>query len=582
MYSRIMGRGQRTTPRFGSRAARQRPATRRVTLDAKAAVDALFAEAQGDTWARARRRYNAALAKDAAAPPDEGHTLPATNLRNAIRAAQDGDEKLRANIPALLDRALRQQEAYVATLETGGTEAAPGFTALWKAKDLHHELLRICEDLSAPNPPAPLPDNKAVRRALHELLNERLDEGDIDGIQSILVEFVARDAAAIAIGLRNPTRLSRPHVEAAARVAAAEREIGLDTDLLGLVTFGRPEQRIADHLLDQRGGDEAERLASEAGFDEIPDIAPADNAARVLAVARAMLRNRAHHRAHNHNDEIDGDVRLVIPATMGALAEMVNRGAMGGQRIGVIVHDAAASAKGQRRRLRVEIRHAFLIAGTGERHVISVVADLDRPTATQLRQPHWIANALVDAGAIDLAAEGYTFQPDTDDAALDNVGVSRLDDATAETLSAMPHVRHTDDVLGPDRCTHANADWVGKAARLRIGAGAPSVVAHLRCPDCLRDRIAVVPLHRFPPGHPMRALTTGAHADEDANTPGYVQWRRYCDTLAGRDSDVQSIDDLVARDGLIATDPTRYGTAAGSAARAARRPRSIREAMNRR
>jgi hypothetical protein len=53
-----------------------------------------------------------------------------------------------------------------------------------------------------------------------------------------------------------------------------------------------------------------------------------------------------------------------------------------------------------------------------------------------------------------------------------------------------------DEVLGPDPCTHAEARW-------EPNAGSDALV--LACPACRRRRVALIPAHRLPHGHPLLA-----------------------------------------------------------------------------
>lgn len=88
-----------------------------------------------------------------------------------------------------------------------------------------------------------------------------------------------------------------------------------------------------------------------------------------------------------------------------------------------------------------------------------------------------------------------------------------------------------------------------------------------------------MPLHRFPQGHPLRALIDeDAPADREVQAR-YVRQQRFYDALTGT-PDATGLDELIARDRTINPAPEHYAT--GMGARRGRQMRALREMHPRR
>lgn len=100
--------------------------------------------------------------------------------------------------------------------------------------------------------------------------------------------------------------------------------------------------------------------------------------------------------------------------------------------------------------------------------------------------------------------------------------------------------RPASELVGHDFCRHADAHWAEDRE---------AVV--LRCDACRRERIAVVPAHRLPAGHPV-AERVRSHEE------AYLRTERARAAIHGRTLNVDSIDDLRAQEGVASLDQRHY------------------------
>lgn len=116
-------------------------------------------------------------------------------------------------------------------------------------------------------------------------------------------------------------------------------------------------------------------------------------------------------------------------------------------------------------------------------------------------------------------------------------------------------------LLGADRCDHPGAEW-----RV-IDTNLPRY-ARLTCPQCLRTRIAVMPLHQLDLDRVVVDQTT--HTKDNLQTirssgrgwahftDRYAQVAAYYDLLSGGDGRLFSYDALARRDGRVPMRPAHY------------------------
>lgn len=121
-------------------------------------------------------------------------------------------------------------------------------------------------------------------------------------------------------------------------------------------------------------------------------------------------------------------------------------------------------------------------------------------------------------------------------------------------------IDHTHALFGEDVCGHPNAAWLPQSL-----PGCPVDSLRLECPDCLRRRVAVAPLHRLEPT---------AHPIEDE--AGYMRAMRYHAALKGEELTVASVAELRASEPPIDESPEKYRV--GRPGR--RRPLTVADVMN--
>ncbi|WP_217924407.1 hypothetical protein [Miltoncostaea oceani] len=104
------------------------------------------------------------------------------------------------------------------------------------------------------------------------------------------------------------------------------------------------------------------------------------------------------------------------------------------------------------------------------------------------------------------------------------------------------------ELLGPDECDHPGGSW----RPIRGAEGDCPDTFGLSCETCLRRRIAVEPVHRFP----ERSIAGLLDFDEAA----YLRQERVHAFLRHDDRPFEGLDELRARDGVIDPSPARYAS----------------------
>lgn len=589
MYLRGMARGNRTVVVRGLGAHRRTArtgATPEALAEIKRGFDQVIADAEARADAKASRRVRAHLTR--VADPAPHTTTPAIHQYKAADAAFGGGPKMRAQFPQLVADALDAQVAHIEHLNeqvAAGGDVQHLLSELFEAQ----RLLGLMDTMRADAPNIERHAQTARRREVHghanAVLREHLIAGDLDAARWVIQELRARDSGATCEALE-PDKYTHASLEVAARLARAQGHVGLRPDLIQMIAHQAPQQTMRALRAEEAAGDDAERLLG-AGSRRL-HLPPAATPERVLATARAMLRTPE--RFNTTGDPGAGrGVRLMIDANVNTIARMLRDDTMAGTCLDVIVHDRSASPRGAKRHVSVEVRYAY---AADSPRVISVIGELGHTTAKRARDGAWIRAQLTKHDAMAISEMGYIYAGDDDaigGGPIRTATIHHLGEGEAERL-AVAHVfgtqRNEEAILGPDICAHTNATWTEQESMMRpLGSRAPSA-ACLGCPDCLRSRLAVEPLHRFPDGHPMRTqiAIADAHGLAEVDTPAYVAWRRFYDELSGR-APASSVKELTERDGLIDPDPAAYL----SAPRAPQRPtspgkrvRTIADAMNRR
>lgn len=513
--------------------------------------------------------------KDAAAVDATRSIRSAAALHmKALDAARVGGPQSRAMFPQMRRQALAEQDEHIAYLR--GTRNNPlwpsqvNFFGRLDAAKAERAKLERYETMEATlEQAARIRNGPALRAAINTTLRTLLDEDDIGGVKRLVDELISRqDVVAFAKHIDASNR-DESHLRRVMRRARADLELGLEPDIIGIIGRNHNDNYGEELLLHERGGDAVERQIAQADIGNGLPLERAESTERVLAIARAMARNPG--RFAPERPVGNAGLYMKIPATVGTIGQMLTDGVMGAERVALIIHDASDSPKGEKRRVTVEARYVFRTNDADGCRVVSVAGDLGRTTRARARDPHWIKTRLLDNGAKAIMDTGYTVHTDSPLRDHDEAAVSFLTAADREwhmSAGASVTPKRDEDVLGPDRCDHRNATWVSQRSKMRISRDEAPISARLECPGCLRERIAVVPLHRFPEGHKMRALAT----DETPEGVGslaasYLQWRRCYDHLEGRTDRAENVAALVARDGEIITDPTRYAESVKEPAR---------------
>lgn len=590
-----MARGNRIAPTRGliaSRKTASSSASATSTFDAGAALDAVIDAYDARADARAQKKIKKLMADEPESDPARDITWPATKQFKALQVAYNGGAHMRERFPELLQQAIAHQRRYIeylrtqiATAESGTWEMVRANSAVDEANDLRRELEKMKDRDHHRVRDAVRRRGPHLRSETDRLLCSLLIKNDIYDAQRVISAFVARDVSPVSERL-HPAAYEAHRLETMAQLVSAEQELGSPPGVLWMLALGDGPGRMSRHLLEEAAGDSVERQLAEGDPKRVIDVA--DSPERVLAIARAMLRN--HEQFTTEGSQADGNgVQLKIPATLPTLARMLQEGIMGHEHSMTILHDRAASPTGSRRHVTVEMRYVFRGPGPDDNRVVSVIGDLGRTARRTQGIGRWSADRLIAEGAEAIATDGYSIRGYSDEQFDDAEGAvvrfmtgderRRLTEAYLTKTAKDPA-----SVLGADMCDHANATWTAQRSRLRISVDDPPAAACLGCSDCLRTRIAVEPLHRFPAGHEMHQRFTEAievPSSKRAST-SYLQWRRFYDSLAKRPC-AESIDDLVARDGLIEPDPGLYLAAARTPAPGqGRKIRTIRDAMTRR
>lgn len=128
-----------------------------------------------------------------------------------------------------------------------------------------------------------------------------------------------------------------------------------------------------------------------------------------------------------------------------------------------------------------------------------------------------------------------------------------------DAASGAPH-RPATEVLGDGACDHPGAQWIadgisrGHTGQTPGGAAIVDDTLRLSCACCVNGRVAAIPAHRLPEGHP---LLEQVRQREDE----YLDAQQAHELIAGHAGGrAAHIDALRARDGIADLDIARYAT----------------------
>lgn len=366
--------------------------------------------------------------------------------------------------------------------------------------------------------------DRASEKALVALLDGRFDD----------VCAVRQQASTISVGMAliaAPRAQEKPEdvpddvLNAAARLARAERHIGrersdisrwvrLDADEVGAPAIARAAERL-------RAGEPTGPASISAHAWGV-----ADSTRQVVCRIRAALRNPG---AFALNETTTSAERISVPADAATLDAL-----LGGPWSHLDHSLQIAQMPGGRRRvMMIGFRNR-----AGRRAVAEVWAPLDH----------------------DAPAPNLPIYRLADGAVPERVCTFSLADRRAGSPT-YPDPTYDESVFGADVCAHAAATWEPQALE-----GFPVDSLRLDCPECLRHRIQVAPLHR---------VVAGAYPIEDEGR--YLQVMRYHAALEGRDLGADSVADLRATEEPINMDPAAYRIGKRTGA-----PRTLADIMRRR
>lgn len=587
-----------TRQRAAARTRRRTDAAARNAADeAERALDGAIGAVMAQLEGEARAAYDALMRDDRGVSAHDMSTRSASYLHDAILVAAANSE-LREQIPALLSRAITHQRHHLRKIAgeaharpRGGMmtvapeEGTPGRTqateAQMRAQVLMNDLLNLRNELIADSTLVRVNRRRRARLIVERfnlLLGARLGAGDLHGARCLLDSAAGRNISGLSEWIR-PEKLTTEHLALASRIVRAHQNLGVPISADRVTLVDDPRALIARHQRMNRADIAAERAAWAASPPEPEWLEPAPSVQRALATAFALARapERFNTERAQTSPPLDGDLHVKVHATLETLGELLDtKTSLSRHLAEAIVHNDADSPKGQMRRLSVELRYAYR---TGNTHrVVSFVSDLGRTTAGTLRDTPWMLNALTRGGADAVAMHGVSVRYDGDHVVRTEAAPMPADLAEEMNFPVWPPVSVATDreALDVGDCAHTHGHWVPQHG-IAEGTRSPvPVVARLRCDECLRSQVAVAPLHRFSPEHPMRAhITTGTSDDADADD--YVRWRAFYDTLDGKEP-VADLAALIARDetfdpSAAATDAPRVRT---------RRMRTMRDPVARR
>lgn len=339
-------------------------------------------------------------------------------------------------------------------------------------------------------------------------------------------------------------------LEQQARIVNAMKELGLPVRREVLTRFGRmDDDPLRQLIIDRLEGDEGERRAAVLMKER---RRPASLFSSDLTTWQAAVRavRRVPERYRSTLDRSAGE-EIRIATDEGTAHEVMTRARAAGWAVGTRI--LLERGPENRRRAHFCLRAMGTVEGrplalsavvyTGTTKA-TTASGLRRVVAGQLRQLGW------PSGAAPFV------EPDWSGAALAGFG------AFGDPPVRLPVIGALSGLAGYDSCRHQNGIWNGEArGALTLG-----------CPDCLRERIAVVPAHRLPETHTVAQLAARQESD-------YMAAERARAALEGRELTAQTIAELRAGERLAPLDPTAY---AQPLPPNPQRAMSLRQAMRRR
>lgn len=314
---------------------------------------------------------------------------------------------------------------------------------------------------------------------------------------------------------------------------AAMRHRQLDQDSWDAITFGQSGKAI------------------------VRDSATQDTARAAIAATRRMLRLSPHVARRNGWPAEDG-VGIRTNVTGEALAQLHSqmRGKAGARDLRIVTTRFPGHTL--TRSFAVQFHMDAEIDG----RPVSLEFHAPIEGKTRSRRPDAIAKAAREAAAKagfnvpEGPIEGVSLNPDLRPFAA----------VSPSPTAARGQYPSVDRLLGPERCRHESARW---ASDYLVG------VARLECPECRRDRLAVVPLHRLPKGH--RYALDPENATEA--TSRYLAEARVYRALEGEVDPPETLEELQRRDPPVSANPADYQIGYDDAPAPSQRSGSIEEVL---
>lgn len=586
------GRGRTTTGSGGGASLRAR---RQLTPSLE--VAGLLAQAEREVDALVRERVDQLLAGDQslygrryAGGVAGDQTQPANDLLDAAIHALAGDEDSQRRAVEILDRAVDHQRAHLELLRAAVAEPRRRASyAIWNPAGMkgteserHRVLLgnaekllqRLEEALGDPGMLVTEAERQRTRgghgaanlrkAAVTPPLTAALADEETDRARDLLAAFwtqTGEDGSADAAHLRTDAQL-----QVAGRLYRAHAALG-DADKMDWLTepLRVDEERLERLGAPRRAGDEAERELFRMGRpsrDHGAAIQPAASAGEVLARARAMARVPSRFRERDSSylvkREAPAVVAMYVPTTPEGMKDLEANLGASVYREPLRMVDRSASYRGGKRVLSL----AFTLAAQVGDQQVQVIAHTPIGS-TRLRrddrQAEWLSAETERLGLKQLSDRAEIVRDEANEQAY--AGGPRLREPRA-SMRRTATARNLRDLVGEDVCSHPNGRWEGAGVSRGV-----TDTARLECPDCLRTRVACLPLHRLPAAHPLWAET-----DEVT----YLARERYYAELRGDRRPVRSVAELRERDGVASVAPADYRVGAGPSARGGQ---SLRTAM---
>lgn len=389
--------------------------------------------------------------------------------------------------------------------------------------------------------------HKLLRSTVNRLLRSHFLVGDDAAAMEIARAWFERSGDTDT--LARITGLNAIELEAAGRLVRATQHIDSENDTLALLGPGNFTNQIAARLGERATDDDPRALlrGRNEGFPEgnasyTRQVAPRDNLRQIQHAVRAYLRDPERYGGRNmglsFHDTDQKVLRCVVPVGAAGMSEFIdhNRGITPAM---VRIIDQPRGAKGFNHDL-------YLTASTtvrvrGREVAIDAVLPLgqNRAHPGSAARERFIHGRLVDLLGSDALSDAPVIESQ----------ISLRPGLYAEDprhRSAPTPQAEAAAVLGDRHCSHPRATWLEAVA---INRSIPPA-RRLACPDCLRTRIAVEPLHRRPEGLSDEAIV---------NPSKYLRAEAYLSVLRGEPV-AWSLDELRQRDGLASSEPADYAS----------------------